>query len=66
MLNEKGLECSQVRKEKAKPFDNVIFAKPYLKQTLWPKHCLMDTWGSQLHQDLVIAPGSEQVRTIST
>ena len=53
---------SEVRKENAKPFDNVIFAKPYLKQTLWPKHCLMNTWGSQLHQDLVIAPGSEQVR----
>ncbi|XP_076621999.1 uncharacterized protein LOC143342221 [Colletes latitarsis] len=53
---------SKVTKENAKPFDTVIFAKPRSEQILWPKHCVMNTWGSQLHKDLVIAPGTEQVR----
>nr|XP_031841342.1 uncharacterized protein LOC116430857 [Nomia melanderi]XP_031841354.1 uncharacterized protein LOC116430857 [Nomia melanderi] len=52
---------SKVTKEEAKLFDTVVFAKPYLEQTLWPKHCVMYSWGAQLHKDLVIVPGSEQV-----
>ncbi|XP_017795714.1 PREDICTED: pyrazinamidase/nicotinamidase-like [Habropoda laboriosa] len=53
---------SKVTKENAKPFDTVIFADPCVEQILWPKHCVMDTWGAELHKDLIIAPGSEQVR----
>ncbi|KZC13468.1 Pyrazinamidase/nicotinamidase, partial [Dufourea novaeangliae] len=53
---------SKVTKENAKLFDTVIFAEPYLEQILWPKHCVMDTWGSRLHKDLVIAPDSKQLR----
>lgn len=50
-----------MKKEDAKLFDTVIFADPYLEQILWPKHCVMNTWGAELHKDLVIAPGSIQV-----
>ncbi|XP_076237901.1 nicotinamidase [Calliopsis andreniformis] len=53
---------SKVTKEKAKPFDTVTFAEPHVEQTLWPKHCVIDTWGAQLHKDLVVAPDSAQVR----
>ena len=50
-----------MRKGDAKPFDTVIFADPYSEQILWPKHCVMNTWGAELHKDLVIAPDSVQV-----
>ncbi|CAK9819015.1 pncA [Anthophora quadrimaculata] len=53
---------SKITKENAKAFDTVIFAEPYVEQILWPKHCVMNTWGAELHKDLIIAPGSEQVR----
>ncbi|XP_017755145.1 PREDICTED: pyrazinamidase/nicotinamidase-like [Eufriesea mexicana] len=53
---------SKVTKENAKPLDTVIFANPYLEQILWPKHCVMNTWGAELHKDLIIGPNSEQVR----
>ncbi|KAK9309189.1 hypothetical protein QLX08_001134 [Tetragonisca angustula] len=53
---------SKVRKGDAKPFDTVIFADPYSEQILWPKHCVMNTWGAELHKDLVIAPDSVQIR----
>ncbi|CAL7939563.1 unnamed protein product [Xylocopa violacea] len=53
---------SEVTKENAKLFDKVMFADPCVEQTLWPKHCVMNTWGAELHKDLTVAPGSEQVR----
>ncbi|XP_033333737.2 nicotinamidase isoform X1 [Megalopta genalis] len=53
---------SKVSKENAKVFDSVTFAKACMEQILWPKHCVMNTWGAQLHKDLVIVPGSEQVK----
>ncbi|XP_046747233.1 nicotinamidase-like [Diprion similis] len=53
---------SKISKEEAKLFDTVVFRDPYLEQRLWPKHCVIDSWGAQLHKDLVIAPGSGKVR----
>ncbi|XP_053972803.1 nicotinamidase-like [Hylaeus volcanicus] len=53
---------SKITKENAKPFDTVMFADPHLEQKLWPKHCVMNTKGSDFHKALVIAPGAEQVR----
>ncbi|KAL0111891.1 hypothetical protein PUN28_013239 [Cardiocondyla obscurior] len=53
---------SKITKETAKPFDTVVFSKPYLKQILWPTHCVMNTWGAELHKDLLILPSSERVR----
>ncbi|XP_012274538.1 uncharacterized protein LOC105696551 [Orussus abietinus] len=53
---------SKVSKEEAKLFDTVIFFDPHLEQRLWPRHCVMDSWGAQLHKDLIVASGSAQVR----
>ncbi|XP_001601573.1 nicotinamidase [Nasonia vitripennis] len=53
---------SKVKKEDAKLFDTVLFLKPELKQKLWPVHCVVDSWGAQLHKDLIIAPDSIQIR----
>lgn len=60
-LRELHLE-SKITKEKAKPFDTVLFSEPRVEQKLWPKHCVRNTWGAELHRDLVIEPNSEQVR----
>jgi len=46
----------------AKPFDTVVFSQPYLTQVLWPRHCVMNTWGAELHKDLLIVPSSERVK----
>lgn len=29
---------------------------------IWPVHCVGDTWGAELHPDLVLAPGAVRVR----
>lgn len=52
-------------KEKARLFDTVLFLEPKLEQRLWPVHCIMNSWGSQLHERLFIAPNSQQVHFIS-
>ncbi|KAK2575957.1 hypothetical protein KPH14_007318 [Odynerus spinipes] len=52
---------SKITKENAKPFDSVTFLQPHVEQTLWPRHCVMGTWGAELHKDLQILPESEQV-----
>ncbi|XP_018375022.1 PREDICTED: nicotinamidase-like isoform X2 [Trachymyrmex cornetzi] len=52
---------SEITKETAKPFDTVVFLQPHLKQVLWPKHCVKNTWGAELHKDLLILPSSERV-----
>ncbi|XP_015185269.1 PREDICTED: nicotinamidase-like [Polistes dominula] len=52
---------SQIKQEKAVLYDKVTFLKPHVKQTLWPKHCVMGTPGSELHQDLHILPKSIQI-----
>ncbi|EDO44402.1 predicted protein, partial [Nematostella vectensis] len=37
----------------AKVYDTIIYAKPKpIKQVLWPSHCVIDSWGAELHQDL--------------
>lgn len=36
--------------EHLKPFDSIHL--PYGAQTLWPDHCVQDTYGAQLHADL--------------
>ncbi|XP_076763086.1 nicotinamidase isoform X2 [Xylocopa sonorina] len=53
---------SKVTKENAKLFDKVMFADPCVEQILWPKHCVMNSWGAALHKDLIVALDSEQVR----
>ncbi|XP_054716368.1 nicotinamidase-like [Uloborus diversus] len=36
-------------------FDTVVFKDPVvIKQKLWPRHCVENSWGSKLHEDLKI------------
>lgn len=53
--NFKLHESSPVSLEDAQLFDKVIFdGKPPIEQVLWPKHCVQNTWGSELHKDLIV------------
>ncbi|XP_077279665.1 uncharacterized protein LOC143907043 [Temnothorax americanus] len=52
---------SKITKEIAKPFDTVVFLQPHLTQILWPRHCVMNTWGAELHKDLLVLPSSERI-----
>lgn len=46
---------SQLNSDNAAVYDTVIFAgPPPMKQRLWPRHCVQDTWGSELHKDLKV------------
>ncbi|XP_001601712.1 nicotinamidase [Nasonia vitripennis] len=48
-------ESSGIRKDEARVYDTVTFkGPPMLKQRLWPRHCVQDTWGAELHKDLKI------------
>ncbi|KAG7309472.1 hypothetical protein JYU34_005440 [Plutella xylostella] len=53
---------SPVSADKAQAYDTVVFAgPPPMKQRLWPRHCVQDTWGAELHKDLKIVPGAVKV-----
>ncbi|XP_053695533.1 nicotinamidase isoform X2 [Sabethes cyaneus] len=46
---------SPLNADNAQVYDTVIFAgPPPMKQRLWPRHCVQDSWGSELHKDLKI------------
>ncbi|KAI5645901.1 isochorismatase family domain-containing protein [Phthorimaea operculella] len=53
---------SPVSADKAQTYDTVVFAgPPPMKQRLWPRHCIQDTWGAELHKDLKIVDGAVKV-----
>lgn len=53
---------SPISSTNARTFDTVIFdGSPPTTQILWPAHCIENTWGSQLHDDLNIVSDSVQV-----
>lgn len=55
-------ESSSIDADSAQVFDTVIFAgPPTIKQRLWPRHCVQDSWGSELHKDLKIVDNSVKV-----
>ncbi|XP_061401566.1 nicotinamidase-like, partial [Musca vetustissima] len=48
-------ENSPIDADSAQVFDTVIFAgPPPMKQRLWPRHCVQDSWGAELHKDLKV------------
>lgn len=55
-IGERELDpSSPVTAENAQTYDTVIFkGNPPQKQRLWPRHCVQDTWGSELHKDLKV------------
>lgn len=57
---------SKVCATDAKVFDTVVFADKNcasgcIEQTLWPAHCIQNTWGSELHKDLKVADGALRI-----
>lgn len=48
-------KSSPIDAESAQVRDTVTFdGVPPVKQTLWPAHCIQDSWGAELHKDLKI------------
>ena len=43
--------------ERCSLYDTVTFeGPPRMEQVLWPAHCVQESWGAQLHQDLKVHP----------
>jgi nicotinamidase-related amidase len=44
-----------VTADNAQVYDTVTFAgPPPMKQRLWPRHCVQDSWGAELHKELKV------------
>lgn len=40
---------------KADVYDTVVFeGPPMTEQTLWPRHCVQESWGAELHKELKV------------
>lgn len=53
---------SPIKAEDAHTFDTVIFdGSPPITQKLWPKHCVQNTWGAELHSDLKLVDGAVKI-----
>lgn len=51
--------------DNAQVYDTVVFAgPPPMKQKLWPRHCVQDSWGSELHKDLKVRQSYSLFRLI--
>lgn len=55
-------ESSPIDADSAKVYDTVIFdGSPPIKQRLWPRHCVQDSWGAELHKELKVLHDSVKV-----
>ncbi|KAI0219924.1 Nicotinamidase [Lamellibrachia satsuma] len=55
VCNREIHKTSKVLAEEAKVMDTVVFAgPPVTEQTMWPAHCIQNTWGAEQHQQLKI------------
>lgn len=55
-------ESSDVDADTAQVYDTVVFAgPPPMRQRLWPRHCVQDSWGAELHEDLRLAANAVKV-----
>ncbi|XP_015596771.1 uncharacterized protein LOC107268477 [Cephus cinctus] len=53
---------SGVPKESARVYDTVTFrGPPLIKQRLWPRHCVQDSWGAELHKDLKVVDNAVKI-----
>ena len=42
-------------------YDTVVFTGPPMtEQTLWPRHCVQNSWGAELHKDLKVSLEMEE------
>ncbi|KAJ8917476.1 hypothetical protein NQ315_005523 [Exocentrus adspersus] len=55
-------ETSPVPAEKVQLYDTVLFdGDPPMPQRLWPRHCVQNTWGSELHKDLKVVDSAVKI-----
>ncbi|VEN53953.1 unnamed protein product [Callosobruchus maculatus] len=55
-------ESSPIPQDKAQLYDTVVFeGDPPVEQKLWPRHCVQNTWGSELHEDLKVLENSIKI-----
>jgi nicotinamidase-related amidase len=55
-------ESSPITTENAKVYDTVVFDRdPPMVQKLWPRHCVQNTWGSELHKDLKVVENAIKI-----
>ncbi|CAH1960593.1 unnamed protein product [Acanthoscelides obtectus] len=55
-------ESSPVPQDEAQLYDTVVFeGDPPVEQKLWPRHCVQNTWGSELHEDLKVLENSVKI-----
>lgn len=55
-------ESSEVDADTAQVYDTVVFAgPPPMKQRMWPRHCVQDSWGAELHKGLKRLPDAVKV-----
>ena len=46
---------SKVSSKQAALYDTVVFeGPPICQQKLWPKHCVQNSWGAELHPELKV------------
>ena len=50
-LSEPYLQIQEA--DKCGVYDTVVFeGPPKTEQTLWPRHCVQESWGAEIHKDL--------------
>lgn len=55
-------ESSPIDADSVKAYETVIFdGSPPIKQRLWPRHCVQDSWGAELHKELKVLGDSVKV-----
>jgi len=48
--------------DKCNLYDTVVFeGPPKTEQTLWPRHCVQESWGAELHKDLKVHPNGRNI-----
>lgn len=53
--NDRSLcEHDRLLSKQFRQFDRVQFDTPKCMQTLYAQHCVQDTWGAELHNDLIV------------
>ncbi|XP_035701307.1 nicotinamidase [Folsomia candida] len=60
-INQRKLHFSSKipNPDDAKLYDTVTFeGPPVMEQTLWPRHCVQNSWGAKMHANLKIIEGS--------
>ena len=55
LLKTKKLSSQMQSPAACKTYDVVVFeGPPRTEQILWPRHCVQESWGSELHKDLKV------------